>query len=88
MFIKKHKASITPVSSYNKKSGHINIISDGEVNRLVGWALFVEIKKYRKLLKNTNDLKISKRKETEETLNVLLAMKAIEREILLNSEYI
>ena len=86
--LKSHKDSLTPVSSYNKKIDHINIISDGEVNRLVGWALFAEIKKYRKLLKNTNDLKMFKRKETEETINVLLDMKAIECEILTNSEYI
>ena len=86
--LKSHKDSITPVSSYNKKVDHINIISDGEVNRLVGWALFAEIKKCKQILKNTNDLKMFERQETEETINILIDMKAIECEILTNSEYI
>ena len=47
--ITSHKDSIstTPISKTNPV--HINTIFDGEVNRLVGWALFAEINKYTKL---------------------------------------
>ena len=58
---------------------------DGEVNRIVGWALFATLKKYHKMANKYED------KNTEKTMEVIAMLediKAIESDILQDEEYI
>ena len=79
--VHKHKISITVSSSCK-----VSITSvDGEVNRIVGWALFATLKKYHKMAKNNENENLEK---INETIEMLEDIKAIEADILQDSEYI
>ena len=81
--IQKHKSKL--LVTLPKISNKTNPYIDGEVNRIVGWALYATIVKYEKLLKKTSDGKFDLVKDK---LMMLQDIKATESEILQDHEYI
>ena len=55
------------------------------MNRLVGWALFMTLNKYKRIAKKQEGYKLN---VTEDSIKILQDMKAIESDILQNTEYI
>ena len=86
--IKTRKASLNRnanVAVHSNKSLTINPFIGGEVNRLVGWALYARINKYRNIAKKQEGYKLN---VTNDLLNILEDIKAIESDIIQNPEYI
>ena len=81
--IKTHKSKLILTSS--TISSNVNPFVDGEVNRIVGWALYATIIKYEKLTKNTPNSNFDLIKAK---LMMLQDIKAIESDILQDHEYI
>ena len=61
--IKSHKDTLDIGVKSPAKSNYINPLFDDEVNRLIGWPLFAEINKYRKMMKNKRVFNLSTKRK-------------------------
>ena len=83
--IRKRRTKMSSIKSESSINNTINPFIDGEVNRIVGWALFSCINKYQKIKKKQEG---DYHNSTDDTILFYEDMKAIESEILQNKEYI
>jgi len=78
-----HKQKMLPTVATTTKKSVFNV--DGEVNRIVGWALFATLKKYQKIAQK-NDKK--NMRKVNEVIEMLHDIQAQESDILQDSEYV
>ena len=83
--IRKFKQKSQQISQKSNATKCINTYCDGEVNRIVGWALFSCIKKHKKIQQISNEKKDS---NTADILDMLRDMKALEADIIQDEDYI
>ena len=83
--INRYKQKSKQITPKSNPARSINVYCDGEANRIVGWALFVSIRKYEKKQQISNDIKDN---NISDILDMLRDMKALESDIIQDADYI